>query len=96
MSIQSHTARRPDLIQLPVLFIHGSDDPLNLLSGVRRFFKNISYPDKQLQVYQGSLHEPHNDLEHDQVAQDLINWLDGHLPKRSVPQPDTDVLTHKP
>lgn len=96
MSIQSHTAQRPDLIQLPVLFIHGSDDPLNLLSGVRRFFQNISYPDKQLHVYQGSLHEPHNDLEHDQVAQDIINWLDGHLPKRSFPKPYTDVLTHKP
>jgi alpha-beta hydrolase superfamily lysophospholipase len=96
MSIQSHTAQRPDLIQLPVLFIHGSDDPLNLLSGVRKFFKDISYPDKQLQVYQGSLHEPHNDLEHDQVAQDLINWLDGHLFKRSDPQTVEDVSPHQP
>jgi alpha-beta hydrolase superfamily lysophospholipase len=82
MSIQSHTARRPDLIQLPVLFIHGSDDPLNLLSGVRKFFNEIPYPDKQLYEYKGSLHEPHNDLEHDRVAQDLIKWLDEHLPKR--------------
>jgi hypothetical protein len=62
-----------------VLFIHGSEDPLNLASGVRSYFEQVTYPDKELLIYQGSLHEPHNDLEHERVAADLISWIDRHL-----------------
>jgi alpha-beta hydrolase superfamily lysophospholipase len=80
ISTQEHTAGQPGLIQLPVLFIHGSDDPLNLVSGVRKFIEQISFPDKQLLIYEGSLHEPHNDFVHSRVAQDLITWLEQHLP----------------
>lgn len=80
MMVQQMVSSRPDQVRLPVLFIHGSDDPLNLVSGVRSFFKQIPYPNKQLLVYEGSLHEPHNDLEHERVASDLISWLEEHLP----------------
>jgi alpha-beta hydrolase superfamily lysophospholipase len=79
MAVQRRASSRPDLIRLPVLFIHGSDDPLHLVSGVRNFVEDIPHADKQLIVYQGSLHEPHNDLEHERVAIDLINWLEDHL-----------------
>jgi alpha-beta hydrolase superfamily lysophospholipase len=92
ISTQEHTAGRPDLIQLPVLFIHGSDDPLNLVSGVRKYFEQVSYPDKQLLIYEGSLHEPHNDLEHARVARDLIAWLEQHLPVPIGSHPDESVI----
>lgn len=80
MSIQKSAASKPESVQLPVLFIHGSQDPLNLLSGVERIYQQIPYGDKQILIYEGSRHEPHNDLEHKQVAQDLIRWCDVHLP----------------
>jgi alpha-beta hydrolase superfamily lysophospholipase len=76
--IKDKVKSRPDLVKLPVLFIHGSNDPLNLVSGVRTFIEQIAYPDKQLRVYEGSLHEPHNDLEHERVASDLVAWLEQH------------------
>lgn len=81
MAVQRKTSSHPDRVRLPVLFIHGSEDPLNLVSGVRTFFEQIPHEDKQLLVYEGSLHEPHNDLEHERVARDLIAWLENHLPQ---------------
>lgn len=84
MSIQKSAADNPLSVRLPVLFIHGSQDPLNLPSGVVRFFDQIPEDDKQILIYEGSRHEPHNDLEHSRVAQDLIRWLDAHLPVREV------------
>ncbi len=65
-------------VRLPVLFIHGGDDPFNLVRGTQRYFEQISYADKTLKVYAGSRHETHNDLEHQQVAEDIIMWILNH------------------
>jgi alpha-beta hydrolase superfamily lysophospholipase len=62
-------------IRLPVLFLHGSDDPFNLSGGVQRYYEQINYPDKTLIIYPGSRHEVHNDLDHAQVAADIANWM---------------------
>jgi alpha-beta hydrolase superfamily lysophospholipase len=62
-------------IQLPVLFIHGGDDPLHSVEGIRRYMQKIYYPDKKLIVYPDSLHEPHNDLDCHQVAVDIESWM---------------------
>lgn len=81
MSVRETACSHPELVRLPVLFIHGSKDPLNQVSGVRTFFEQIGYADKQLLIYEGSLHEPHNDLDHEIVAADLIKWLENHMPE---------------
>jgi alpha-beta hydrolase superfamily lysophospholipase len=62
-------------IRLPVLFLHGSDDPFNLSGGVQRYYEQINYPDKTFIIYPGSRHEVHNDLDHAQVAADIANWM---------------------
>jgi len=80
MAAQLRTSQLPEQVRLPVLFLHGEDDPLSLVSGARVFYAKISFPDKELFVYEGCLHEPHNDLEHTRVAEDLIDWLNRHLP----------------
>jgi alpha-beta hydrolase superfamily lysophospholipase len=80
MAAQARTSQHPEQVRLPVLFLHGQDDPLSLVSGVRNFYAKIPYADKKLFVYEGGLHEPHNDLEHTRVAQDLVGWLEQHLP----------------
>jgi alpha-beta hydrolase superfamily lysophospholipase len=71
--------KHPHQVRIPVLFIHGEADPLVSVEGARRFYEQVTFPDKTLKVYAGSLHEPHNDLDHAQVTGDMINWLDAHL-----------------
>jgi len=71
--------RHPQAIRLPVLFVHGGKDPLNLPSGTTAFFEQISFEDKQLRIYPDSLHETHNDLEAVQVAEDLFAWMQARL-----------------
>jgi alpha-beta hydrolase superfamily lysophospholipase len=66
-------------ISLPVLFIHGSDDPFNLVRGTQRYFDQVTYLDKTLIIYSGSRHETHNDLDHEKVAKDIIDWIGKHL-----------------
>jgi alpha-beta hydrolase superfamily lysophospholipase len=66
-------------ICLPVLFLHGSDDPFNLVNGTQGYFDQITYPDKTLKIYPGSRHETHNDLDHEKVAEDIIKWMKNHI-----------------
>lgn len=66
-------------ICLPVLFLHGGDDPFNLVRGTQQYFDQIKYPDKELKIYPGSRHEIHNDLDHEQVARDIVEWIRKHL-----------------
>ena len=67
-------------VHLPVLFVHGDDDRVNLLSGARRYLAEIACADKTLLTYPGSRHETHNDLDHAQVAADIRAWILAHLP----------------
>ncbi len=65
-------------IDLPMLVIHGAEDPLNSVAGARNLFGAISASDKELRIYDRTMHEPHNDLVHEQVAEDIIRWI-AHL-----------------
>jgi len=68
----------------PLLMLHGGADRLNSLAGARKFFGTVNQvqQDKELIVYEGGLHEPHNDLEHVRVANDVCAWLEKHCPVR--------------
>lgn len=61
---------------LPILLTHGEDDPIVAPDGTRQVFQQVQSPQKALAIYPGSYHEPHNDLDADQVVADLIGWLD--------------------
>jgi len=65
-------------IDLPLLVVHGEDDPLNLLAGARALYEAVPGADKTIRVYPGVLHEPHNDVGHEQLAADITAWLE-HL-----------------
>lgn len=65
-------------ITLPVLILHGEADRLNLPSGSKLLYDAIKSTDKTLRFYPGGFHEPHNDLNHAAVAQDVIDWLRIH------------------
>lgn len=65
-------------VDRPLLVIHGEADPLNMVAGARALYDASPHPDKTLRLYPGVLHEPHNDLGHEQVAADIRQWLDRH------------------
>lgn len=71
--------RHIDQLQVPILLIHGSADKVNDVKGSEEIFARIT-TDKTLKIYPGSYHEPHNDLDRSQVMNDVVDWLDSHLP----------------
>jgi len=67
-------------VRLPLLFLHGECDPIVRVAGAKSFYEQITFPDKEIHIYPGGLHEPHNDIQHDEVLRDVLQWLDRHLP----------------
>lgn len=65
-------------LQAPILLVHGSADKVNDVKGSQEIFERIT-SDKTLRIYPGSYHEPHNDLDRNQVMNDLVQWLNEHL-----------------
>jgi len=71
-------ARAAD-VRVPILFVHGEADRLNVPAGSRDFFNGIRIADKTLHVYPEMFHELHNDMGYDLVMSDLEQWLTRHL-----------------
>jgi len=63
---------------LPVLLIHGGDDPIADPSGSKDMLDALASADKSLTVYDGLYHEVLNEPERDTVIGDVISWLDDH------------------
>jgi alpha-beta hydrolase superfamily lysophospholipase len=76
MATVSWVKAHPDRVNLPILIVHGGADPLNTAAGAEAWFKEVAHPDKRLRIYPGSLHEVHNDLDHAELAQDILAWLE--------------------
>ena len=63
----------------PLLMLHGDSDNIVNVSASRDFFAKVPQPDKKLIVYEGGVHESHNDIHRDQVIADIEQWLEAHL-----------------
>jgi len=77
-AIQRVKARAHE-ITLPILIIHGGADMVNSVEGSKELFEMVSSADKQLRIYPGGAHEPHNDVEREQVVRDVGEWLEREL-----------------
>jgi acylglycerol lipase len=73
------TLAHADRLALPVLLIHGDADQVNYSSGSRAFAGRVP-GDCTLKVYEGLYHEIHNEPEKQRVLDDLVHWLDDHVP----------------
>lgn len=62
-------------LSIPVLLLHGSNDEIVPAMMTKNHFDKINFHDKQMILYEGSLHEILNDLDHEKVEQDIIKWL---------------------
>ncbi len=78
-STMARVRGQADQVRLPMLFVHGAQDPISPLPAVQDFFAAIAYPDKTLKIYPGRRHEPHNDFDHEQPLTDIRAWLLAHL-----------------
>ena len=67
-------------VAVPVLFLHGEADRVNLAAGARDIFDAVAFEDKTLRTYLGMYHELHNYTNHELVLADVRSWLGEHLP----------------
>ena len=65
-------------ISMPILFVHGEQDPLVEFEGAQKCFDRIKSEDKTIYIYPENLHETHNDLDHLKVVADITSWLGNH------------------
>jgi alpha-beta hydrolase superfamily lysophospholipase len=63
-------------IRMPLLVLHGGADKINSAEGSRELYEKTSSGDKELIIYPDGFHEPHNDLDREKVASDVIAWLE--------------------
>jgi alpha-beta hydrolase superfamily lysophospholipase len=62
---------------LPLLMFHGSADPIAYARGTEEFADKVP-GEVTVHIYEGLLHEPHNEPEKDEVLTDVVAWLDEH------------------
>jgi alpha-beta hydrolase superfamily lysophospholipase len=68
-------------ITVPVLILHGTADKATRPAGSRFFYDNTGSIDKTLKLYEGSFHDPLNDLDREKVIADVENWIVSRLPR---------------
>lgn len=85
--------REFDRITLPVLIIHGTADKVTRPDGSEQFYRDAGSSDKTLKLYEGSYHDPLNDLDREQVRDDIVAWIDARLPvKQEAVIPTAEVV----
>lgn len=66
-------------VEVPVLMLHGGDDPLCPASGSESFFASLppdSAPPNEIRIYPGLRHEIFNEPEQESIFEDVLGWLE--------------------
>jgi alpha-beta hydrolase superfamily lysophospholipase len=79
------TRARAGALPLPLLLLHGADDPINAPEGSRAFHAACGHPDRTLRLYPGSRHEVHHDVGRADLERDLLRWLRERSMRAAVP-----------
>jgi len=64
-------------VRLPMLLLHGEDDPICPVEASRHFFAQLGAAEKGLRTYSGLLHEIFNEPERESVFEDVFEWACG-------------------
>jgi alpha-beta hydrolase superfamily lysophospholipase len=70
------TAARAGQVAVPLLLLHGEEDPLCSVVGSRTFHAGVTTKGSALRVYPRLRHEIFNEPEREAVWQDLWTWLE--------------------
>jgi alpha-beta hydrolase superfamily lysophospholipase len=62
-------------LTLPVLILHGGDDPITAPSGSEDLFTRVSSRDKRLEIYPGLRHEILNEPEGPEIGREIVDWI---------------------
>lgn len=65
-------------LKLPLLMLHGDADRIVPSHATRSVFNTVTSSDKRYISYPGSYHEPHNDLDWQQVVTDVGDWIENY------------------
>lgn len=63
-------------VEVPLLMLHGEQDPLCPADATRAFFAEVTSPGSRLQIYPRLLHEIFNEPERHSVYEDLQAWME--------------------
>jgi alpha-beta hydrolase superfamily lysophospholipase len=64
-------------VPVPMLLLHGEADPICPVRGSRDFHARVRAAGSQLRTYPGLRHEIFNEPEHEEVFQDVLEWVRG-------------------
>lgn len=71
---------------LPVILLSGTMDPVGQYGkGVRQVYgwlKDAGVRDLTLKLYEDARHELHNELNRDEFIDDIVTWIEAHMPAR--------------
>jgi alpha-beta hydrolase superfamily lysophospholipase len=87
LRVMADTLARAPEFSLPLLLLHGADDPINAPAGSQAFHDACGHPDHTLRLYPGSRHEVHHDTGRLAFERDLLRWLRARAMRVEVPQP---------
>jgi alpha-beta hydrolase superfamily lysophospholipase len=73
------TAARAFEVQVPMLVLHGGEDPMCPLEGSTAFHGGLQVPGSSFRGYPELRHEIFNEPEREQVFADVLDWLDRTL-----------------
>ncbi len=76
-------------IEVPMLLLHGEDDPICPAEGSRSFETGLASA-SELRIYPGLRHEIFNEPEHEAVFEDIAAWLRARSETRAPTQPHPD------
>ena len=63
-------------VRVPLLMLHGADDPLCPPGGSEGFFAEVDSPGSALRIYPELRHEIFNEPEREEVYADILAWLE--------------------
>ena len=69
-----HLQANAGKMSLPMLLLHGGEDPMVTPEGSRFLHKHISSTDKTLKIYPGLYHEIFNEAERESIFISVLDW----------------------
>jgi alpha-beta hydrolase superfamily lysophospholipase len=75
LSALQRTAAAGSRVTVPMLMMHGEDDPICPAVGTRDFYQSLQVPGSRLHLYPGQLHEVLHEPERETAFAHVFEWL---------------------
>ena len=75
MGAQRQVIERAGQFPCPLLVVHGDDDRIASIAAIQSFYDGVQQKDRTRVVYPGAQHEPHNELQKQEVLALYRDWI---------------------